>query len=59
MVVAKLLGGDVWQSDGDIWLVVIRRNDGRVIAVSDEVTCEYADDDALEPGKPLTSSILV
>jgi len=49
---AELLGGEPWQSGGDIWLVVIRRADGKVVAISDEVVCEYADETALEGGEP-------
>jgi len=34
--VARVLGGDAWNSGGGIELVVIERPDGRVVAVSDE-----------------------
>ena len=47
---AKLLKGETWQSGGDIWLVILRRSDGRVVAISDEVVCEYSDEDALSEG---------
>lgn len=52
---AELLGGEPWQSGGDIWLVVIRRADGKVVAISDEVVCEYAVEAALEGGEPETA----
>lgn len=49
--VAEALGGETWQSGGDIWLVLSRRMDGRIIAISDDVVCEYADEDALQSGE--------
>lgn len=49
---AKLLGGDTWQSGGGIWLVIIHRPDGTVVAISDEVICEYDNEDAFDGGKP-------
>ena len=49
---AKLLGGETWQSGGDVWLVLIRRADGKIVAISDEVVCEYADEEALGTGEP-------
>ena len=49
---AKLLGGETWQSGGDVWLVLIRRADGKIVAISDEVVCEYADGEALGTGEP-------
>ena len=56
---AAVLGGDAWNSGRGIQLVVIERPDGRVVAVSDEVVCEYADRDALMHGRPSYSIILV
>lgn len=49
---AKLLGGETWQSGGDVWLVLIRRADGKIVAISDEVVCEYANEEALGAGVP-------
>lgn len=49
---AKLLGGETWQSGGDVWLVLIRRSDGKIVAISDEAVCEYADEDDLGAGEP-------
>jgi hypothetical protein len=57
--VARVLGGDAWNSGGGIQLVVIERPDGRVVAVSDEAVCEYADRDALMHGRPSNSIMLV
>lgn len=49
---AELLGGETWQSGGNIWLVILRRADGKIVAISDEVVCEYADEEALGAGEP-------
>lgn len=49
---ATLLGGETWQSGGDVWLVLIRRSDGRIVAISEEVVCEYADEEAPGAGEP-------
>ncbi len=51
-VLAKLLGGETWNSGGDIWLVILRRSDGKIVAISDEVVCEYADEGTLGAGVP-------
>ena len=56
---AKLLGGETWQSGGDIWLVIFRRPDGKMVAISDEVVCEYAGEIALGEGKPDNQIVLV
>ena len=56
---AKLLGGETWQSGGDVWLVIIRRPDGKVVAISDEAICEYPDEDAFGEGLPGISIGLV
>ena len=56
---ARVLGGDAWNSGGGIQLVVIERPDGRVVAVSDEAFCECADRDALIHGRPSNSIMLV
>lgn len=40
---AEALGGETWQSGGDICLVILRGSDGRLVVVSDDVVCEYAD----------------
>ena len=51
-VLAKLLGGETWNSGGDIWLVILRRSDGKIVAISDEVVCEYTDEETLGAGVP-------
>ena len=56
---AKVLGGETWQSGGDIYLVILRRADGKVVAISDELVAEYADEEALEAGEPGNQILLV
>ena len=56
---AKLLGGETWNSGGDIWLVILRRADGKIVAISDELVAEYADEEALGAGEPFRSICLV
>lgn len=56
--VARPLGGEVWQSGGDIWLVIFRRADGHLVVLSDEVVCEYPNEEALGIEQPLSSIIL-
>jgi len=49
--IAEALGGESWQSGGDIWLALLRRNDGKVVVISDDSICLYADEDALDSGE--------
>ena len=56
---AKLLGGETWQSGGDIWLVILKRADGKIVAISDEVVAEYADETDLALGGPSVQILLV
>jgi hypothetical protein len=53
--IADALGGETWQSGGDIWLVTLRRNDGKVVVISDDAICLYADDEAFDAGQALQS----
>lgn len=53
--VAEALGGDVWDSGGGMWLAIFRRHDGKIVAITDEVVCEYEHGDALESGTPRLS----
>ena len=48
--IAEALGGIAWHSGGHIWLVFIRRADGRFVVISDEFVGEYADENAFEYG---------
>ena len=56
--VARALGGNVWNSGGEMYLVILRRSDGRVVGISGESVCVYADEDALQSEQPLESIIL-
>jgi hypothetical protein len=55
---ARALGGEPWQSGGDIWLVLFRRANGHVVVLSDEAVCEYSNEEALGTGQPVSSIIL-
>ena len=57
--VARALGGETWNSGGGVHLIVIERSDGRVVAISDEVVCEYPDRNELMHGQPTNSIMLV
>ena len=50
-VVADALGGETWQSGGDIWLVILKRTDGKLVVISDEVVCEYESEEAFDDNK--------
>jgi hypothetical protein len=49
------LGGTTWQSGGGIWLVIIERADGHVIALSHELVAEYRSQEKLEVGDAIRS----
>ncbi len=57
--IAKILGGDVWDSGGGIWLVIRRRLDGKVAAMSDESVCIYENEEDLHSGQPSESVVIV
>ena len=50
--IAELMGADYWNSGGDMYLVIFRRTDGSIAALSDEAVCEYKNIEELETGKP-------
>ena len=56
--VAEALGGTTYQSGGETWLVVLHREDGKVVVVSDDAVCEYKDDEAFEKSKPSKTIVL-
>ncbi|MGD0784323.1 MAG: hypothetical protein ABR969_00715 [Sedimentisphaerales bacterium] len=56
--VADAFGGRAWQSGGGIWLVLIDREDGKLVVVSDETVCEYGNEKKFEKSKP-TKTILL
>lgn len=47
---AVLVGGEAWQSGGDIWLVTVNRDDGSLVVFSGDAICEYENDEAFEAG---------
>ena len=49
--IAKIFGGDSWNSGGEIWLVLLRRSDGRVVAISDECVSVYEGEESLQTGQ--------
>jgi hypothetical protein len=53
-MVAGALGGEAWHSGGGIWLVLLRGQDGRIVAVSEDLVCEYKDEASFFEGKPTT-----
>jgi len=56
--IAEALSGETWQSGGDIWLVLLRRTDGKLSVISDEVVCEYDDEESFEKAKPAKTILL-
>ena len=56
---AEILGGQTWQSGGDIWLVIKQRADGHLVVISEEVICEYASQEDFEQSSPIQSVLLV
>ncbi len=55
---AKIVGGDPWQSGGSIWLVLIRRKDGCLVVISAESICEYASEEDFENTKVSNAVLL-
>lgn len=49
--IAKALGGEAWQSGGGIWLVLLRRNDGHLVVISEDAVDEYASETDFDAGK--------
>ena len=56
--IAEVFNGQVWNSGGGIHLVCIERADGHLVVISDEVICEYDNQEAFEDNNPGTSIIL-
>ena len=52
VILADVLGGEPWQGEGDVWLMLVHRGDGRLVVMSDEAVTEYADDDAFSRNQP-------
>jgi hypothetical protein len=55
---AKILDGEAWQSGGDIWLVLIRKGDGKLAVISDDAICEYGSEEDFEQAKASKSILL-
>jgi hypothetical protein len=56
--VAGAFGGNVYQSGGGIWLVLLQRADGELVVISDEAICLYDDEEAFERGDAKTTIVL-
>ncbi len=57
--VAKALGGEAWQSGGGAWLVIVRRDDGRLVVLSADAVCEYESETAFDEGRASSTILLV
>lgn len=57
-LLASSIGGQVWQSGGGVHVVLLRRPDGAIVAFSDDLVAEYADENALEAAAPSTTILL-
>jgi len=55
---AQILGGETWQSGGDIWLVILRRTGGKLVVISDEVVTEYLSEEAFVENRASNSIFL-
>jgi hypothetical protein len=58
--IAEILGGSTWNSGGGLWLVVLKRADGRAVAISDEAVNLFDNEDELQGGgQPIENIVLV
>ena len=48
VAIATALNGETWQSGGNIWLVLLKRTNGSLVVISDDVVCEYESEHAFE-----------
>lgn len=48
---AAILGGEAWQSGGQVNLVTVNREDGSLVVFSGDSICEYEDDEAFDAGR--------
>jgi hypothetical protein len=58
-MLAKAIGGDAWNSGGDIWLVTLSREDGSLVVFSGDAVCEYKDQDAFDAGRAASTILLM
>ncbi len=56
---AEIIGGDTWDSGGGLWLVLKKRSDGRVVAISEEAINVYENDEDVQTVPPLESVLIV
>ena len=56
---AKVIGGEPWASGGGIWLVRLTNTDGKFVVFSDDMVCEYRDEEAFRQGDASQSIVLV
>ena len=56
---AKLIGGEAWNSGGDVYLVTVKRADGNVVAISDELIAVYPDAESVGDESALISEIFL
>ncbi len=56
--IANALGGQTWQSGGDIWLVLFEKDDGKIVVISEDAVCDYASKSDFDKCKPLQNIIL-
>ena len=57
--IAEALGGQPWQSGGDTWLVLSRRSDGKIVALSEESACLYESEEQLLCGAQPEESLVL
>jgi len=57
-LLAKCLGGEPWQSGGEIWVVTVHRADGAIVVFSGDAVCEYEDEAAFDEGRAKSSILL-
>ena len=54
--IAQIVGGNAFQSGGDIWVVIIKKKKG-IAVISDECVSHYTSEDTFVEGeKPLDSA---
>lgn len=49
--VAEVLGGNLWQSGGGTYLILLNRKDGRLVVISDDAICEYESEQTFDECK--------
>jgi len=57
-IVAEALGGTAWDSGGGINLIKLERQNGSLVVISDEVVCEYSNEEDFDKNRPVNSIFL-